>query len=391
MFRKEIKIAAIVLKQCQVGKCKYSQPTCMLHKNSRHLLYLICLLVASVSLSGCQQRSNAQKPNLLTLDKSDFEPNLPQYNPANYSSEQLNQAKELADLGYKKSQDGDFLAALELTEQALKVFPGYARAYFNRGKFRNTLDDNIQGALADYTKAIKLYPDDLSPPLTLRNAYKTRSLLRSDLDDNLGAVADATEAIKLALDDAEAYTNRGWAYFSQSEYELAIADYSRAIELAPNVPGWYFNRGRANYSAGYDQQALADFDQAIALNSNFGWAYHQRGLVNKELGNFLAAEADYTKSIAMGYKTDNSYYWRGKVRLELKQYQEAISDFDLVIGTGSKSPDDYHSRFIAHHHLGDYTAAQADARQAAELYLARGDNKQYQEMMAYANQGAYPN
>ncbi|MEM7595022.1 MAG: tetratricopeptide repeat protein, partial [Cyanobacteria bacterium P01_A01_bin.83] len=342
----------------------------MLHKNNRHILYLICLLVASVSLSGCQQSSNAQKPlDLMTLEKSNFEPNSPRYNSANFSPEQLNQAKELADLGYKKSQDGDLLAALELTEQALKVFPGYARAYFNRGKFRNTLDDNIHGALADYTKAIKLYPDDLSPPLTLRNAYKTRSLLRSDLEDNLGAVADATEAIKLAPDDAQAYTNRGWAYFAQSEYELAIADYTRAIELTPNVPGWYFNRGRANYSAGYDQQALADFNQAIALNANFGWAYHQRGFVNKELGNFLAAESDYTKSIAMGYKTDNSYYWRGKVRLELKEYQKAIADFDLVIGTGSKSPDDYHSRFIAHHYLGDYTAAQADARKAAELYL----------------------
>ncbi|TRU85433.1 MAG: tetratricopeptide repeat protein, partial [Microcystis novacekii Mn_MB_F_20050700_S1D] len=58
-----------------------------------------------------------------------------------------------------------------------------------------------QGAVADYNQAIKLNPDDA-------NAYYNRGVAKYNLGDNQGAIADYNQAIKLKPDDAIAYYNR---------------------------------------------------------------------------------------------------------------------------------------------------------------------------------------
>src|SRR6188768_1702942 len=53
------------------------------------------------------------------------------------------------------------------------------------------------------------------------------------------AIADYTTAIQLKPDYAEAYNNRGFAYYLKGDAERAIADYTRAIALRPNYPKAY--------------------------------------------------------------------------------------------------------------------------------------------------------
>jgi tetratricopeptide (TPR) repeat protein len=353
------------------------------------LNFVRTIVTISCSLSSCDQISNAQNlPYSESAHKSDVNLNSKNIHKANYTQAQLNQAKKLADLGMNKSIDGDLEAGLKFTEQALKIFPGYARGYYNRGVHRETAGD-IQGAIADYTTAIELYPDGISEALILQYAYINRSSLRHDLDDNLGAIADATKAIQMTPDRPSGYTNRGLAYAALKRYDEALADQNRAIEIEPDVPGWYYNRGKTYRRVDKNLAALADFEQAISLNPNFSWAYYQRGLTHKKLGNFLAAEADFTKSLELGDEALNVYYWRGKVRMELKKYSQAVSDFDQVIGTGSSFASDYHARCLANHYAGNFTAARADALKAAELYRAEGSQEDYQGMMAYVEQSSH--
>jgi tetratricopeptide (TPR) repeat protein len=49
------------------------------------------------------------------------------------------------------------------------------------------------------------------------------------------AIADYTKAISLDPNDATAYTNRGLAYESKGEVDRAIADYTKAIEINPGL------------------------------------------------------------------------------------------------------------------------------------------------------------
>ena len=91
------------------------------------------------------------------------------------------------------------------------------------------------------------------------------------------AIADYTTAIQLKPDYAEAYNNRGFAYYLKGDGERAIADYTRAIELRPNYPKAYNSRGVAYMSHGYGAaKSVPDFDRAIALKPDFRYAYINR-------------------------------------------------------------------------------------------------------------------
>jgi tetratricopeptide (TPR) repeat protein len=107
--------------------------------------------------------------------------------------------------------------------------------------------------------------------------HLTRGESRSAVKDYDGAIAEYTLAIQLKPDYAEAYNDRGFAYYLKGEAEPAIADFSRAIALRPNYPKAYNSRGVVYMSHGYGSaKAVADFDRAIALKPDFRYAYINR-------------------------------------------------------------------------------------------------------------------
>jgi tetratricopeptide (TPR) repeat protein len=91
------------------------------------------------------------------------------------------------------------------------------------------------------------------------------------------AIADYTTAIQLKPDYAEAYNDRGFAYYLKGDTERAIADYTRAIELRPTYAKAYNSRGVAYMAHGYGAtKSVPDFDRAIAVKPDFRYAYINR-------------------------------------------------------------------------------------------------------------------
>ena len=70
------------------------------------------------------------------------------------------------------------------------------------------------------------------------------------------AIQDYSKAIKLNPEDAAAYNNRGLAYADRGEFDAALEDYDKALELKPDYAEVYNNRGNAYFNKG-------DFDLAI--------------------------------------------------------------------------------------------------------------------------------
>ena len=126
------------------------------------------------------------------------------------------------------------------------------------------------------------------------------------------AIADYTEAIRLDPKDAQAYDNRGDAWYEQGgvrqghrrlhrghparpqgrrgvsatgatpgtskkEYDKAIADYTEAIRLDPKYARAYNNRGDAWYGKKEYDKAIADYTEAIRLDPEIAEAYNNRG------------------------------------------------------------------------------------------------------------------
>jgi lipoprotein NlpI len=107
--------------------------------------------------------------------------------------------------------------------------------------------------------------------------YSKRGEAPSSAHEYDRAIADYTTAIELKLDYAEAYNDRGFAYYLKGDGEHAIADFTRAIELRPNYPKAYNSRGVAYLSHGYGTaKSVPDFDRAIELKPDFRYAYINR-------------------------------------------------------------------------------------------------------------------
>jgi tetratricopeptide (TPR) repeat protein len=100
---------------------------------------------------------------------------------------------------------------------------------------------------------------------------------RAGAHDWKSAFTNYNMALQLKPDYAEAYNERGHAYYWTGDYPRAIADFTRAIELRPNYPNAFNNRGAAYMaSGGHSGRALADFNQAIQLKPDFRNAYVNR-------------------------------------------------------------------------------------------------------------------
>ena len=117
----------------------------------------------------------------------------------------------------------------------------------------------MDGAIADFNRAIELNPKDDAP-------YYNRAQAKRLKKDTAGAIADYTRAIELGSTNPAAYNNRGNARAENSDRDGAIADYTRAIELNPNYARAYFNRAVAKQAKGDSTGAKPDFKTAEKLD-----------------------------------------------------------------------------------------------------------------------------
>jgi Flp pilus assembly protein TadD len=82
------------------------------------------------------------------------------------------------------------------------------------------------------------------------------------------AVADYTEAIRLKPDDSNAYMCRGGSYAGLKRYEMAISDYTEGIRLKPDDSNLYDFRGFAYAALGAKSKAQQDHKKANQLRGN---------------------------------------------------------------------------------------------------------------------------
>ncbi len=79
------------------------------------------------------------------------------------------------------------------------------------------------------------------------------------------AIGYLNKAIKLQPDYAQAYYNRGNAYYGLGLYERAIKDYDEAIRLKPKDVDTYYNRGNVYFFLGNNKLGCRDAQKACAL------------------------------------------------------------------------------------------------------------------------------
>src|SRR6266481_2455176 len=128
----------------------------------------------------------------------------------------------------------------------------------NRGIEKGKQGD-LDGAIADFNRAIELNPNDDAP-------YYNRAQAKRLKKDTAGAIADYTRAIDLGSTNPAAYNNRGNARAENKDLDGAIADYTCAIELKPDYARAYYNRAVTKEAKGDTTGAEADLKTAKKLD-----------------------------------------------------------------------------------------------------------------------------
>ena len=125
--------------------------------------------------------------------------------------------------------------------------------------------------------------------------FSQRGITRFEKNDLEGAIADFTKAIELKGNElGYCFYFRGIALYRLGRLNEAIADLSKAITLKPH-PRFYGDRGNLLAQRGDFDGAITDLNKAIELEPKFAKAYGDRGIVRLMRGEETAAESDFKK------------------------------------------------------------------------------------------------
>jgi len=169
-------------------------------------------------------------------------------------------ARAWSSIGYLLGRQGKHAAVIPACDEALRLEPRLAGAFYNRG------------------------------------------LAKSKLDQHKDAVEDYDEALRLDPKFFEGYNNRGAAKGKLGRYKEALMDFDTAVHLKADDPEVYKNRALVKRTMGQYKAAIEDCDKAIGLKSNYAKAYHERGLAHLALRNKDAARQDFEKTRDLAHK-----------------------------------------------------------------------------------------
>lgn len=143
--------------------------------------------------------------------------------------------------------------------------------------------------------------------------------------DFQGALAQFTGAIKIWPEYADAYVGRGRAEAALGQTDIAVADFGKAMAINPSMEQPYTQRGLLWRSRGELPKALADFSRSIAIQPRAD-TYYQRGLSYQMLGDAQRAVSDYNLAIGRDPTVPYFYRARAKAKRDLDDLADAQQD-----------------------------------------------------------------
>jgi tetratricopeptide (TPR) repeat protein len=242
--------------------------------------------------------------------------------------------------------------------------PKDAKGFADRASAREKKQD-WDGAIADYSQAIKLDPRNASSWYIRGDVWKEKKVYDK-------AIADFSEAIKLDPRNASFWYFRGNAWGEKKEYDKAIADYSRAIRLDPNSARYHVFRAWAYGRSMLQQKAIDDYGAAIRLEPTNARLYAMRGATWAIAGDFDQALSDYGKAIELDPHDPESCIARARLRQLRNEPNGALADLSEAARRGSEDARAHRELawFLAtckHGRFRDGKRAMAEATRACEL------------------------
>jgi tetratricopeptide (TPR) repeat protein len=239
------------------------------------------------------------------------------------------QAVLIHNLGILLQRRGEYQAALELYEKALKAFKEFGDRYVVAGSLHEI--GRIHQSRGDYTVALEQYEKSLK--------------ILEEIGDRAGA--------------AKSLHQIGMIHQDQGDYPAALEQYEKSLKIKEEigdragVARSVHAIGNIYLSTGKPQQALEQYQKALKIAEEIGdrheiaMVLHQVGIIHQDQGDFSAALEQYEKSLKIleevGDRTGvaSSLGQIGMIHYDRKEYQEALDMYvkALTIFAELQSPD----------------------------------------------------
>ncbi len=185
---------------------------------------------------------------------------------------------------------------LDLIE-ACYLDTGNALYHYNLGNIEQHMKKNGE-AIKSYALAIRYKPE-------YAEAYTNRGFIYLQQNQFEGALFDLDSALKYnrSGNNEELFLYRGMTLAALKRNKEAIDMFNRCIRMKPSDASAYYNRGRVYYQMKIYKIALANFDTAISLKPTLEIAYFNRALAKIEMdkNNKRSACDDLGKAIQLGF------------------------------------------------------------------------------------------
>ena len=125
-----------------------------------------------------------------------------------------------------------------------------------------------------------------------------------------------------------------WKDGRYTDPDKAKAYWDKAIAANPKMAEAYNNRGLAFYNLELHQQAINDFSQAIRIKPEYAEALNNRGNAYYALDQYEKAEVDLNKSLELKPRYAKAHLNRGLVYFQMKKSAESCNDFRRACDLG---------------------------------------------------------
>ncbi|MEJ0029692.1 MAG: tetratricopeptide repeat protein [Bacteroidota bacterium] len=194
-------------------------------------------------------------------------------------------------------QSGDYYNSLNDADQAIKLAPDSAMAYFARGMALSKLAKH-EDAIAAFGQALQHgFPSELECRINIA----TSKISLKKLDE---AKAELDACLKIDDKHPLIYNSLALIDVEKNEFNAALMEVNKAIELDSRHPYFINNRGFIEIQLGKLEEAEEDINQSIVMDPSNSWAYRNKGLLELKKKNFDEAERLLKKAKGMDPNTE---------------------------------------------------------------------------------------
>lgn len=258
-------------------------------------------------------------------------------------------AEEFLTQGKAFWKEFEIRPAIESFTKAIEINPNYVPALSERGIIYFMIGEN-KNAVSDLDKVLKIEPNNVKI-LYFRGLTLTEIAVKTKDDENdrktannfaQRALADFSKAIELDPNDFTFYNGRGKLILEFGFYIEAVSDFEKSISIKPNETA-HAQLGLAKFYLD-DQNAVAEVTKAIKIAPDFAEAYYIRGTIHRDEGRYKEAILDFDAAIKHNKYNAKYYNTRGMLYFRLQDGYSAAADFTQAINEKNDYATAYFNR-----------------------------------------------